>query len=150
MKNSKFLVLMVIASMLCLFGCNNGNTENTDSVITVEVTNWEKESSTVYGYTEGVSFLTGAKYEGTGYQVALSVNSDGSYKLNNILEIKDGVRQGNASGYTAKDDIVITATPADGKFTFETEEFAGYVTDGTGLIDSEKTFKIVSNNATYK
>ncbi len=63
MKNSKFLVLMVIASMLCLFGCNNGNTENTDSVITVEVTNWEKESSTVYGYTEGVSFLTGAKYE---------------------------------------------------------------------------------------
>ncbi len=67
-----------------------------------------------------------------------------------MLEIKDGERQGNMLGYQSNEDIIITATPADGKFTFETEEFAGYVSDGNGKIDSGKTFKIVSNNATYK
>ena len=146
MKNSKFLVLVLVASMFCLFGCNNGNT---DSVITVEVTNWEKSNSTLYGYTEGVSWISGATFEGTGYQVSLNIN-DGSYKFSNMLEIKDGERQGNMLGYQSNEDIIIKETPADGKFTFETEEFAGYVSDGNGKIDSGKTFKIVSNNATYK
>lgn len=148
MKNSKFLVLMfVVASAFCMFGCKD-NTE--DSVITVEVTNWEKDGSTVYGYTEGLSFISGAQYEGTGYQVTLNIKSEDSYLFANIQQYIDGVRQGNMLGYQSKDDILITEVPADGKFTFTTVEFNGYTSDGTGLIDSGKTFKIVSKNASYK
>lgn len=149
----KFLTALLCVTTLLCFGCKKDDDDGDDtSVTTLQITTLDVSSSTVYGYTGGLSCVSSNnsdEYTGSGYEISFTVNTDGTWKICYVNEYKDGVKQTSYLGYTPAEDTTVTVTKTDGKVSFTTENIEMGLNVAIGTLSSDKVFKIVCNNVTY-
>ncbi len=148
----KFLTALVCAAALLCFGCKEDDSGNDDNAITLQITNLELSSSTIYGYTSGLyceATATTSSYTGSGYEVSFTANTDGTWNVCYVNEYKDGKKQTSYLGYTPVTPTTVTLTKADGKVSFSTGNIEMGLNVLVGTLSADKVFKLVCNNVTY-
>lgn len=148
----KFLTALVCAAALLCFGCKEDDGGDEDNAITLQISKLDVSSSTVYGYTSGLSYTSSGNtdiYTGSGYEVSFTVNTDGTWNICYVNEYKDGTKQTSSLGYTPVTSTTVTVTKSDGKVSFTTGNIEMGLNVAIGTLSADKVFKLVCNNVTY-
>ncbi len=148
----KFLTALVCAAALLCFGCKEDDSGDEDNAITLQIAKLDVSSSTVYGYTSGLSYTSSGNtdiYTGSGYEVSFTVNTDGTWNICYVNEYKDGTKQTSSLGYTPVTSTTVTVTKSDGKVSFTTGNIEMGLNVVIGTLSADKVFKLVCNNVAY-
>ena len=147
----KFLTALVCAAALLCFGCKEDDGGDNTVVTTLQITNLEKESRSIYGYTGTLAYDTSSNsYSGTGYVVRFVDNSDdATWNVYLIFEYKDGEKIDPSLGYDPTETTNVTVTKADGKVSFITGNIEMGLNVAIGTLSADKVFKLVCNNVAY-
>ncbi len=148
----KFLTALLCVTTLLCFGCKKDDDDGDDTVVTtLQITTLDVSSSTVYGYTDTLTYDASSKsYSGTGYCVQFKDNGDNAtWNVYLIFEYKDGTKLDPALGYDPTEDTNVKLTKSDSKVSFSTGNIKVGINNVGGTLSSDKVFKIVCNNVTY-